>query len=230
MSSVFNGEGLLNQCLQSVMPDATVVETALPLTPELKLWLLSPDFHHQPYSMEESARIMDNPPYWAFCWASGQVLAHYILTNPQIVAGKQVVDFGCGSGVVAVAAALAGAAGVTACDIDPDARSATQANATLNGTEVMICNHLDEVSLGKDLLVAADVLYDLENRPLLKRFAELASEVIVADSRAKTVEPDYYRQVGEERATTLPDYGEFDEFKQVKIYRAGANPVSACSA
>lgn len=209
----------LNQCLQSVMPDASVTETRLPLTPQLKLWLLSPDFHHQPYSPEESARIMDNPPYWAFCWASGQVLAHYILEHPEVVAGKQVVDFGSGSGVVAVAAAMAGAKQVTACDIDPDARAATLANAELNAADVTVCDHLDQVPVGQDLLVAADVLYDLENRPLLKRFAALASEVIVADSRAKTVEPDYYRQVGEEQATTLPDYGEFDEFKQVKIYR-----------
>ena len=68
---------------------------------------------------EELAQIGVPPPYWAFAWAGGQALARYVLDNPAIVAGKRVLDFGAGSGLVALAAAKAGAAHVLAADIDP---------------------------------------------------------------------------------------------------------------
>ncbi len=208
----------LNRALQKVIPDASVVQTSLPLSKQIRLWLLDPLFHHNPYSSEESAAIMNNPPYWCFCWASGQVLARYILEHPALVADKRVMDFGAGSGVVAIACMLAGAKQVVACDIDPDARKACRANAALNKVELTICTSLDEVPWQPDLLCAADVLYDLENYSLLTKFLETAKQVIVADSRARTVAPDLYQQIEVREATTLPDYGEFDEFKRVKIY------------
>src|SRR5690606_33025676 len=58
------------------------------------------------------------PPYWAFAWAGGQALARYVLDNPETVRGRAVLDFGAGSGLVAIAAAKAGAARVLAADID----------------------------------------------------------------------------------------------------------------
>ena len=50
------------------------------------------------------------PPFWAFAWAGGQALARYIARQPELVAGRRVLDFATGSGLVAIAAALAGAA------------------------------------------------------------------------------------------------------------------------
>src|SRR6266581_1789142 len=69
------------------------------------------------------------PPYWAFAWAGGQALARFLLDHPERVAGRAVLDFGAGSGLVAIAAAKAGAASVTAADIDPFAAAAIAANA-----------------------------------------------------------------------------------------------------
>ena len=76
--------------------------------------------------------IIDRPAYWAFCWASGQVTARFLLDNPSICKNKTVIDFGSGSGVLSVAAALTGAASVIACDSDADARAAILENAKLN--------------------------------------------------------------------------------------------------
>src|SRR6202012_5994014 len=49
------------------------------------------------------------PPFWAFAWAGGQALARYVLDHPETVAGKRTLDVGAGSGMVAIAAAFAGA-------------------------------------------------------------------------------------------------------------------------
>jgi len=73
------------------------------------------------------------PPYWAFAWAGGQALARYVLDHPEEVAGKAVLDFGTGSGLVAIAAACAGAAHVTAAELDPIALAAAGLNAAANG-------------------------------------------------------------------------------------------------
>ncbi|MEE9282240.1 MAG: 50S ribosomal protein L11 methyltransferase, partial [Myxococcota bacterium] len=69
-------------------------------------------------------------------WAGGQVLARWLLDHPAAVRGKRVLDFGCGSGVVAIAAALAGAASVVACDTDGAALEACRENAVLNGVRL----------------------------------------------------------------------------------------------
>ena len=75
-------------------------------------------------------------PFWAFPWPGGQAMARYLLDHPERVRGKRVLDFASGSGVIAIAAAKAGAAKVWAYDIDPLAGAATQLNAASNGVAV----------------------------------------------------------------------------------------------
>src|SRR5437763_1932409 len=77
-------------------------------------------------------------PFWASAWAGGQALARYVLDHPQVVAGRRVLDLASGSGVVAVAAAKAGAAEVTANDIDPYALAAVAMNAAANAVTVAV--------------------------------------------------------------------------------------------
>src|SRR5579859_366939 len=74
-----------------------------------------------------------DPPYWAFAWAGGLALARYLLDHPEIAEGRRVIDVAAGSGVAAIAAAKAGAAAVTAYDIDPVAAVAIEMNAAANG-------------------------------------------------------------------------------------------------
>lgn len=136
------------------------------------------------------------------------------------MAGKTVLDFGSGSGVVAVASALAGAARSIACDIDPAALDAAAANARLNNVEVELCDDWSERPDGLDLITAADVLYDPENRPLLSAFEAAAPQVLLADSRVKDLGHSGYLQQAVIEARTWPDLNEFEEFNKVRIYLA----------
>ncbi|GGD41170.1 class I SAM-dependent methyltransferase [Aureimonas glaciei] len=101
------------------------------------------------------------PPYWAFAWAGGQGLARYVLDHPEEVAGRTVLDFAAGSGLVAIAAAKAGAASVTAADIEPFCREAIAINAAVNGVEMSIAI---EDAIGRpvtaEVLLAGDVFFD----------------------------------------------------------------------
>ena len=83
-------------------------------------------------------RSDEPPPFWAFVWAGGQALARFLLDHPETVRGKHVLDLASGSGVVAIAAAMAGAAEVHAIDADPSATAAVGRNAAANGVEVYV--------------------------------------------------------------------------------------------
>lgn len=134
---------------------------APPHVPEIRLHLADEahDLWHR--TEEELQEIGVEPPFWAFAWAGGQGLARYILDNPQIVAGKRVVDFATGSGLVAIAAMKAGAAGVLASDIDPFCADAVALNAAANGVTVSTTDRdLVGEAPGCDVLLAGDVFYD----------------------------------------------------------------------
>jgi predicted nicotinamide N-methyase len=100
-------------------------------------------------------------PFWAFAWAGGQALARYVLDHPQRVAGRQVLDLASGSGLVAVAAARAGAAEVRAVDVDPVAVAAIGMNAAANRVRVVAecADILEEGAGGADVVLAGDAFY-----------------------------------------------------------------------
>ncbi len=140
---------------------------APPLVPEIRLHLASEVIPLWRKTEEELAKIGVPPPYWAFAWAGGQALARYVLDHPDIVLGKRVLDFGAGSGLVALAAAKAGAAHVIAADIDPFAIAAIARNATVNSVAVETV--ADDVIGGSelfDLILVGDMCYE---RPLAER-------------------------------------------------------------
>ena len=140
---------------------------APPLVPEIRLHLASEVIPLWRKTEEELAKIGVPPPYWAFAWAGGQALARYVLDHPELVLGKRVLDFGAGSGLVALAAAKAGAAHVIAADIDPFAIAAIARNATVNGVAIETVS--DDVIGGSelfDLILVGDMCYE---RPLAER-------------------------------------------------------------
>lgn len=210
----------LTQCIQSMLHDASLSEQVLPQCPEIKLWLVDPVPMQRPFSQDEILAIQAYPAYWAFCWASGQVLAQHILDNPELVRNKRIMDFGAGSGVVAIACVMAGAKQVIACDIDPDALLSCQHNAKLNQVEFERHGNLFEFDQEIDLLIAADVLYDKANLPLLDVFLDKATEVLVADSRVKNFNFPPYQAIGQIESFTVPDLDELDEFRLVNLYQA----------
>ncbi|WP_116368687.1 class I SAM-dependent methyltransferase [Parahaliea mediterranea] len=208
--------------LQRVVPGATLEAVTLPVREPLQLHLLNADYPQGELDAEAVRFIMENPLYWVFCWASGLVLADWLFEQPQWVYGKRVVDFGCGSGVAAIAAAMAGAREVIACDIDPDALSATAANAALNGFELSLSADFHQIDGAIDLLIVADVLYDRANFPWLQTFIQRADRVLLADSRVKDFDFPGYRQIARREAHTLPDLDESSEFRDVRVYEGRA--------
>ena len=210
----------LQDRLRLTLNAASLTVQSLPELPGLSLYLLDPDFPRTPMSSDEMQAIWREPAYWIFCWASGLAMAKRILANPGMVRGKTVLDFGSGSGVVAIAAAMAGAADVIACDIDPLALEACRANASLNGVRLSYLDDFFRYEGRTDLLLAADVLYDVSNRFFLDEFLGRARSVLVADSRVRDFHHDAYRPLGTESATTWPDLDEFDEFRTVRFYGA----------
>lgn len=209
----------LQQALSALLGDAQLSAETLPGT-DIKLWLIDANNMHRAFSPEETRRILEEPPYWCFCWASGLVLARWLAQNPQWVHGKRVLDFGAGSGVAAIAAAKAGALEVVACDLDPLALEACKANAALN--EVALSYSADFFAEADrfDLIIVADVLYDRANLPLLDQFLSRGRQALVADSRVRDFQHPLYERLGMLEACTWPDLAEPAEFRHVSLYFA----------
>lgn len=135
---------------------------APPHTPELQLHLADEITPIWTLTEEALAGIGLPPPFWAFAWAGGQALARYVLDHPEVVAGKRVIDFASGSGLVAIAAMKAGAASVLAADIDVFCEAAIGVNAAANGVEVAFTeiDLLDAPPPPADVLLAGDICYE----------------------------------------------------------------------
>jgi predicted nicotinamide N-methyase len=144
------------------------VITAPPLVPEIRLYLATEITPIWQATEETLARSALPPPFWAFAWAGGQALARYLLDHPAEVAGRSVLDFGAGSGLVAIAAAKAGAASVFAAEIDHFAAAAIAANAALNDVAIAVttADLLDTVDPQWEVVSAGDVCYE---RPMADR-------------------------------------------------------------
>jgi predicted nicotinamide N-methyase len=138
-----------------------------PLVPEIRLHLATEVLPLWRLTEEELEQQGVPPPYWAFAWAGGQALARYLIDNPEMVRGRAVLDFGAGSGLVAIAALKAGAASALAADIDRFATAATELNASANGVAAKTTtNDLIGGAIDWDVLLIGDMCYE---RPLAER-------------------------------------------------------------
>jgi predicted nicotinamide N-methyase len=168
----------------------------VPLVPEIQLYQASEPIELWQRTEQATGRTGLDPPFWAFAWAGGRALARYLLDHPEAVSGQHVIDVASGSGLVAIAAVKAGAADVTAYDIDPLAAAAIAINAEANGVTVpVVCadvldaerppasgaarvGHTGVVDTsgppasGADLVLVADAFYEKELAGRILRFAE----------------------------------------------------------
>jgi predicted nicotinamide N-methyase len=158
-----------------------------PHTPELVLHLADEITPIWRMTEDALAEIGLPPPFWAFAWAGGQALARYLLDHPEEVAGRRVIDFASGSGIVAIAAMKAGAVHAAAADIDAFSAAAVPLNAEANGVAVAFWGDdlLDARPPAADLILAGDICYE---RPLAERVMawlgaarEAGSRVLIGD-------------------------------------------------
>src|SRR5689334_24750102 len=80
----------------------------IPLVPEIRLHLAEDAIVLRARLEAQSGTALP-PPFWADAWAGGQAVARYVLDHPEVVRGRRVLDVASGSGLVAIAAAMAGA-------------------------------------------------------------------------------------------------------------------------
>jgi predicted nicotinamide N-methyase len=175
------------------VPHPTTALIPVPLAPEISLHLLD-----RPAGLFDLTggefRSDEPPPFWAFVWAGGQALARYVLDHPETVAGRRVHDLATGSGVVAIAAARAGASAVGVTDVDPEAVAAAHRNAAANdvtlGDVTLGDMTLGDVTVGDgavdaEVVLAGDVFYSPAVAPrmvdLLRTARRNSAEVLVGD-------------------------------------------------
>jgi predicted nicotinamide N-methyase len=164
----------------------TVIATP-PLVPEIRLHLATEITPIWQATEETLARAGVPPPFWAFAWAGGRALARFLLDHPGEIASRTVLDVGSGSGLVAIAAAKAGAARVLAAEIDHFGVAAIAANAELNGVSLAVTSAdvLDTIDPSWEVVTAGDVCYEraMADRvtPWLARLAVQGSLVLLGD-------------------------------------------------
>ena len=171
-----------------------------PHTPELSLHLADEVTPIWRLTEEALAEIGLPPPFWAFAWAGGQALARYVLDHPDEVAGKRVVDFASGSGIVGIAAMRAGAGHVLATDIDPFCGAALAVNGELNGVRIDFTdqNLLDVPPPDVDVILAGDICYE---KPLATQVMDWLAAAHVRGTRVLIGDPgrSYFPRVGLEK-------------------------------
>lgn len=178
-----------------VMAASYVPEVQLYLADDaVTLWLLTE---------EQLGELGLPPPFWAFAWAGGQALARYVLDQPEIVRGRNVLDMASGSGLVAIAAMQAGAASALAADIDRFAADAARLNAALNGVTLQTTDaDLLGADVAHDVILVGDLFYDRDLAPRV--FAWLTA----LQAQGKTV------LIGDPGRTYLPK----DKLTQIAAY------------
>jgi predicted nicotinamide N-methyase len=166
----------------------------VPLVPEISLYLVAGPVGLFDLTGGEF-RSDEPPPFWAFVWAGGQALARYLLDHPAEVAGRRVQDEATGSGIAAIAAALAGAADVTATDVDPAAVQAAHRNAVANGV------NLGTAAAEADVVLAGDAYYSPAVAPAITAHLRAArkkgADVLVGDPGRGFFPEHLFEQVAE---------------------------------
>ncbi|KAA3450245.1 methyltransferase [Mesorhizobium sp. SARCC-RB16n] len=189
----------------------------VPALPEIQLYTAHPGSGLRRLVDPEDDGATDDeapdpqPPYWAYAWAGGAVLARYVLDHPKIVAGRRVLDLGAGSGLVGIAAAKAGASTVIAAEIDRNGVAAIGLNAAANGVAITVVG--DDITTGPPpavhLVLAGDVFYGQEVTlvvlPFLDRCLAAGIEVLVGDPGRAYLPRSRLRLLAEYK---VPDFGE----------------------
>jgi len=200
-----------------LLPTPHVPEISLHLADEAtELWLKTE---------EQLGEMGLPPPFWAFAWAGGQALARYLLDNPETVRGRSVLDVASGSGLVAIAAAMAGASRVEANDIDAFAAEAVALNAAANGVEVAArLGDLVGRDEGWDVVLAGDIFYERDIAAAMEAWLRAlegrGARVLIGDPGRSYLPKDRLVEVA---AYSVPVTRSLEdaEIKRAKVWRLG---------
>lgn len=197
-----------------------------PLVPEIRLHLANEVVPLWRKTEEELAREGVPPPYWAFAWAGGQALARYVLDHASEIGmnNASVLDFGAGSGLVAIAAAKAGAATVLAADIDAFAAAAIAVNAQDNSVTNVSTTTDDVIGReeGWNVILIGDMCYE---RPLAERLLAWLKERVRGGATVLIGDPgrSYFPKNGVEKLATyeVPTSRDLEdrEMRITSVYR-----------
>ena len=196
----------------------------VPHAPEISLWLADEVTPIWRMTEEELGEMGLPPPFWAFAWAGGQGLARWLLDHPEEAAGKRVLDFAAGSGLVGVAAMKAGAAAALCADIDPFCAAAVELNAKANDVRLGFTGEdlLEAPPLDVDLICAGDVCYE---RPMADRVLAWLAQAKASGARVLIGDPgrSYFPKDG--GLTLLAEYAvptsrelEDQEVKRTRVW------------
>ncbi|HEY1612968.1 MAG TPA: 50S ribosomal protein L11 methyltransferase [Rhizomicrobium sp.] len=196
---------------------------APPLVPEIDLYLATEVVPLWRKTEDELASEGVPPPYWAFAWAGGQALARFVLDRSDVVANQSVLDFGSGSGLVAIAAAIAGARSVLAADLDSFAAAAIALNSAANGKSIEIATDDLIGSVGRwDVILVGDMCYE---RPLAERLLAWLEDCARAGATVLMGDPgrSYFPKSGVTRLATyrVQTTRELEdrEIRETSVYR-----------
>jgi predicted nicotinamide N-methyase len=220
---------------------ANTALAAPPLVPEIDLHLATEVLPLWHKTEQDLAIEGVPPPYWAFAWAGGQALARYVLDHRQTVAARSVLDFGTGSGLVAIAAAKSGARTITAADIDGFAAAAIGLNCWANGITCFVrhapagtgCGrHGEKIEIVTEDIIGRDCAWDVilvgdmcYERPLAERLlawlrdcARHGAEVLLGDPGRAYFPQSGVRQLANYKVRT-PRELEDRDIRETGVYR-----------
>lgn len=202
---------------------ANTVAAPAPLVPEITLRTGGLSMPLWEAAALTDARPAVPPPYWAWAWAGGQALARHVLDHPELVSGRRVVDIGCGGGIVAIAAAMAGAANVTAIDLEIFAIEASRLNAAANGVTLGL-EEADPIGTdaGWDVVLVGDLWYEPElaarMAPWLRDVAARGAEVLTGDPGRAHLPVDGLEELARYEVPTIEDLEDVTT-KTVRVLR-----------
>ena len=208
-------------------PAAFIAEhTALlapPLVPEVRLHLATESVDIWQQTEEALGEMGLPPPFWAFAWAGGQALGRYVLDNPDIVAGKRVLDFAAGGAIAGLCAVRSGAEQVIASELDAFAIAACHANAHVNGYDIeTVLGDIAGRDEGWDVVLAGDVFYeDTLARQLdgwLECLANRGARVLIGDPGRAFLPTGKLDRLAEYSVAVTRDL-EDREIRQAKVWQ-----------
>jgi predicted nicotinamide N-methyase len=164
-------------------------------------------------------------PFWAVVWPAAAVLARFLLDQPDLVRGREVMEIGCGGAVGSIAAARAGARKVTANDIDLVALAIARQNAAHNQVTLQFDseNRIETGSIGQSqLILCSDFFYakieSLALAALLDKWRKESVTILIADGGRAFV-PGDYREILFEKSVEVDSDLEGKDRRRVRILR-----------